>query len=60
VEQRCQIAADKMLSALSAENETLLLLMSGYILSRMPGVTEIHLNTEGEMLETELVAGQQG
>jgi hypothetical protein len=31
--------------------------MAGYILSRMPGVTEIHLNTEGEMLGTELVTG---
>lgn len=56
-EQRCQIAADKLLGAISAENETLLLLMSGYILSKMPDITDIHLNTEGEMQETELVAG---
>jgi hypothetical protein len=56
-QQRCQIAADKLLNAISTENQTLLLLMAGYILSRMPGVTEIHLNTEGEMLGTELVTG---
>ena len=56
-EQRCQIAADKMLNAISAENETMILLMSGYILSRMPGVTDIHINADGEMMETELVRG---
>lgn len=55
--QRCQIAADKMLNAINSENETLLLLLSGYVLSRAPNVTEIHINTDGEMQETELVEG---
>ena len=55
VEQRCQIAADKILNAINAENETLLMLMAGYILSRSPKTTAVHINTDGEMLETELV-----
>jgi hypothetical protein len=55
-QQRLQIAADKMLNALNAENENLLLLMAGYVLSRAPTVTEIHINTEGEMQETEIVS----
>ena len=57
VHQRCQIAADKMLNAISAENETLLMLLAGYVLSRLPQTKAIHINTDGEMQETELVAG---
>ena len=52
--QRCQIAADKMLSAISAENETMLMLMAGYILSRAPNVESVHIDTGGEIMETEL------
>lgn len=55
--QRCQIAADKILNAINTENETLLMLMAGYILARAPKTTAVHINTEGEMLETELVEG---
>jgi len=53
--QRCQIAANKMLSAISGENETLLMLMAGYILSRMPHVKTIRIDTNGEMGETEFL-----
>ena len=52
--QRCQIAADKMLSAIHSENETLMLLMAGYIVSRLPDVTGVKVDTDGEMMETEL------
>ena len=52
--QRCQIAADKMLSAISSENETMLMLMSGYIVSRIPNIESVHIDTSGEMMETEL------
>ena len=53
--QRCQIAADKLLSAIHSENETLMMLMAGYILSRLPDVTGVKINTDGEMMETELI-----
>jgi len=53
--QRCQIAADKMLSAISSENETVLMLMAGYILKRMPQVKSVRIDTNGEMLETEFL-----
>jgi len=52
--QRCQIAADKLLSAISSENETMLMLMAGYILSRAPNVESVHIDTGGEIMETEL------
>jgi hypothetical protein len=55
LKQRCQIAADKMLNAIHSENETLMLLMAGYILSRLPDVTRINIDTNGEMMETELI-----
>lgn len=54
-EERCQIAANKMLDAISAENQTLLMLMAGYIMSRYPQVRELRIDTSGDMTETELV-----
>lgn len=53
--ERCQIAANKMLDAISAENQTLLMLMAGYIMSRYPEVREVHIDTSGDMTETEFV-----
>jgi len=53
--QRCQIAANKILSAISSENETVLMLMAGYILSRMPQVKSVRIDTNGEMAETEFM-----
>jgi hypothetical protein len=53
--QRCQIAADKIANALSTHNETLAHLMAGYIVTRMPSVTEVHIDTEGEMSETQFI-----
>ncbi|MDH3310058.1 MAG: hypothetical protein OEM48_01815 [Gammaproteobacteria bacterium] len=53
--QRCQIAANKLLTSLSAANETMITLMAGYILKRVPGVTGVRIDTGGEMLHTELL-----
>jgi len=53
--ERCQIVADKMLSAISTENETLLMLMAGYIKSRYPEVCAVRVDTSGDMTETELL-----
>jgi len=50
--QRCQIAADRLLGALSGANETMVMLMAGYILTRLPNVTAVEINTDGEMMET--------
>ena len=53
--QRCQIAADKLLVSLSTANETLSMLMAGYILRHLPGVTGVRIDTGGEMLLTEMI-----
>lgn len=53
--QRCQIAANKLLTSLSGANETMITLMAGYILKRLPGVTGVRIDTAGEMLHTEML-----
>ena len=50
--ERCQIVADRILDALSAENKTLALLLCAYIIDRMPGVTVAHIDTEGDIFQT--------
>lgn len=47
--QRCQIIADKLLTALEKENEKLGMLMAGYILSRLPNVETVELDIQGEI-----------
>jgi len=56
-EQRCQIVGDKMLTAMHNDNEQLMVLLSAYVLARVPGATGLRIDTNGEMLETELVVG---
>lgn len=55
--ERCQIAADKLMMALNAENPQMVSLMGGYILSRMPGVKGVRIDTSGEIQETEFIMG---
>ena len=56
--QRAQIAAHRLMLAMSASKETLIMLMAGYILKRLPGVTGVMVDTDGEMLNTEIVFGE--
>jgi len=58
--QRAQIAAHRIMLAMSAGNETLAQLLAGYILRRLPGVTGVIVDTEGEMGSTEIVYGPGG
>jgi len=55
--QRCQIVADKLMAALQADNPQLVSMMAGYILSRMPGIKGVRIDTGGEMQETEFIMG---
>ena len=47
--QRCQIVADRILTALDTENTKTGTLMAAYILNRVPNAYAIHLNYEGDM-----------
>ncbi len=46
--QRCQFAADKLLTALETDNEGLARISAGYIVQRMPGVRQVTLDHSGE------------
>ncbi len=54
--QRCQIVADRLLTALDTGNRTLVQLLAGYILTRQPGATGVRVDTSGEMQYTEIIA----
>ncbi|MEE9302656.1 MAG: hypothetical protein V3U84_02615 [Thiotrichaceae bacterium] len=47
--QRCQIIADRILTALEQQNKETATLMAAYILSRVPNAYAMHLNLEGDM-----------
>lgn len=53
-EQRCQVVADKLLTALENENQPTSMLMAGYIMTRMPEVSNIHISTDGDITQTQL------
>lgn len=53
--ERCQIVADKLLTALEKENQKLGILMAGYILSRMPKVGAVEIDIGGEMQNTRFI-----
>ena len=55
--ERCQIVADKLMMALNADNPQMVSLMGGYILTRMPGVKGVRIDTSGEIQETEFIMG---
>ena len=57
--QRCQVAADKLLGAMSAGNHALAQLMAGYILSRMPEVAAVDIDTSGEIQNTQFITREQ-
>ncbi len=54
-EQRCQIVGDKMLTAIHNDNQQLMVLLSAYVLARVPTACELRIDSNGEMLETELI-----
>ncbi len=57
IEQRCKVAANKILNAMEHKNKKLATMMAGYILSRMPEIREVNISTTGEIEETQLNMG---
>lgn len=53
VVQRCQIAADRILTAMHNNNKDMLLMMAGYIVTRLPKVTHVTIDNTGNMQETQ-------
>ena len=53
--QRCQIVADKLLTALQQENREFALLMTAYILTKKPTTRRIRINIDGEIQGNEFL-----
>ena len=53
--QRCQIAADKLMTAIQKNNTEAALLMCAYILSKKPSTQRIRINTDGEIQGNEFL-----
>ena len=51
--QRCQIVADRILTAMHNDNKDIMLMMAGYILSRLPKISHINIDNTGNMQETQ-------
>jgi len=51
--QRCQIVADRLLTAIETDNEASTMLMAGYIMTHMPGITTVQIATDGDMMQTD-------
>lgn len=54
--QRCQVVADRLLTAMENHKQAATLLMAGYIMTRMPHVTTVHIATDGDINQTQLIA----
>jgi hypothetical protein len=54
-DQRCQIVADKLLTAMQQDNSEFALLMAAYILSNKPATRRIRINTDGEIQGNEFL-----
>lgn len=50
--QRCQIAADRILTSIHTENEKMATLMAAYILKKLPNVSSADIDTEGDITQT--------
>jgi hypothetical protein len=57
--QRCQIAADKLLAAIGAGSENMIEMMAAYILNREPDTSELIIDADGEMLNTEIIKARE-
>ena len=50
--ERCQIVANRLLTALHTRSQASMTLMAAYILDRLPEVKTVNINAEGEAEET--------
>jgi len=57
--ERAQIAASKLMIALENQNEAMSKAMSAYIVFRLPRVSAVHIDTSGQMLNTEFVMKEE-
>jgi hypothetical protein len=54
-EQRCQVVANKLLTALETESDKLGRMMAAYLLARLPHLETVEIDTTGEIQNTTFV-----
>jgi len=54
-EQRCQVVANKLLTALETESDRLGRMMAAYLLARLPHLETVEIDTSGEIQNTSFV-----
>ena len=57
--QRCQIVADRLLTAMENQNQELATMMAAYIVARVPDVREVVVDTSGDMTQTRIERDNQ-
>ncbi len=57
--QRCQIVANRLLTAMENHNQELATMMAAYIVARIPDVREVVIDTGGDMTQTRIERGDQ-
>jgi hypothetical protein len=55
ITQRCQIVAERLMLSMEKQNESMVRAMAAYIVWRIPGIRELHIDTSGEPLLTEII-----
>ena len=50
--QRCQIVADRLLTAMHTGNRSLVYLAAAYIVKRMKNIRAVNIDTTGDMTQT--------
>lgn len=55
--ERCQFVADRLLTALEAEQPQMQQMMAAYLLARLPGVSQVVVATDGEIQDTSFSFG---
>ena len=53
--QRCQIAADRLLTSIDNGNQATATMMAAYIVTRVPGAIGVEIDTAGETQNTTLL-----
>ena len=55
ITQRVQIVAERLMLAMEARNQPLITAMAAYIAYRVPNIRELHVDSTGEPMLTEIV-----
>ena len=56
---RGRIAASRLVIAIEKNNQPMIYAMAGYILSRLPGARAVHVDTNGQMMNTRIILGNE-